>query len=282
MAIELWNGKVPIIRRSLNDGFMRGTPDAEPSTGCIPRDFSIDPVAMRDSPSAMKLIDESEWDARYDEQMATESSLYHMYVRDGKPAFEFLDQDGFPDCWAHSTSHAMMLDRMKQNLPPIRFNAVALATMMGQTNGGWCGLSMKFARENGLPVIGNGPGEWPYQSRRGKDTPELRASMAKHKSDEDWYDLGSKEWEQDLSVPQMATCGFENWPVPRDYDDYSHSICGLWVVRIEKGSWKTGAWGALDLNSWKQFGYFGLCVIPFSTTIANNAVALRASTPSAT
>lgn len=279
MAVELYKGKIPIIRRSLNEGFIRGDapkPD-ELSTGAIPRDFDLDPVVMGDSPSAMKLYDESEWDALFDEQEAQESSLEHLYLRGGKPAFEFLDQNGFPDCWAHSTAHAMMLNRMVQNLPPIRFNAVAVATMMRQTNGGWCGLSMKFARENGLPVIGNGPGEWPYQSRHGKDTPELRAAMAMHKAEEDWYDLGKKEWDQELSQRQMATCGFENWPVPRDYNDYSHSICGLRIVRIEKG-----AWGALDLNSWIQFGYFGLCVIPFTTTRANNAVALRSSTPSIT
>jgi muramoyltetrapeptide carboxypeptidase len=28
---ELYRGKIPIIRRSLNDGFIRGTPDDEPS-----------------------------------------------------------------------------------------------------------------------------------------------------------------------------------------------------------------------------------------------------------
>lgn len=271
---ELYKGKIPIIRRSLNEGFIRGAPD-ELSYGAIPRDFDIDPVAMGDSPDGMKLHEPSEWDALYDEQEAQESSLEHLYVRAGKPAFEFLDQDGFPDCWFHSTAHAMMLDRMKQNLPPVRFNAVAGATMMRQLNGGWCGLSMKFARENGVPVIGNGPGEWPYQSRSNHDTPELRAAMAKHKAVEDWYDLGRKEYDQKLSDKQLATCGFENWPAPVDFNDYSHSMCQLRKVRIERG-----AWGGLILNSWKGFGYFGLCVIPDTTSRPNNAVALRASTPS--
>jgi len=275
MAVELWNGKVPIIRRSLNDGFLRGDPGTA-STGCIPRDFHIDPVRMGDSPDGMQLIPESEWDARYEEQEAQQSALDHIYLRNGTPAFEFLDQNGFPDCWAHSTAHALMLNRMAQNLPPIRLNAVAVATLLRQTNGGWCGLSMKFAREHGYPVIGTGPGEWPYQSRRGSDTPELRASMALHKSEEDWYDLGSQEWEQELSTRQLATCGFNNWPAPVDFNKYSHSMCQLRRVRIERG-----AWGGLILNSWVQFGYHGLCVIPDSTTRPNNAVALRASTASA-
>lgn len=273
---ELYLNKIPIIRRSLNDGFIRGTPDDVPSTGAIPRDYDIDPVAMGDSPASMVLIDPSEYDARYEEQHREESSLLHMYLRGDKPAFDLLDQNGFPDCWAHSTSHAMMLDRVKNNLPVVRFNAVAVATLLRQTNGGWCGLSMKFARENGLPVIGTGPGQWPYQSRNGKDTPELRANMAKYKSEEDWYDLGHREYDQKLSDQQLATCGFNNWAAPVDYNAYGHSMCSLGKVRIE-----AGAWGLAILNSWAGFGYYGLCIIPDSTTRPNNAVALRSSTATA-
>jgi len=218
----------------------------------------------------MVVIPESEWDARFDEQEATQSSLQHIYLPgDGStPAFEFLDQDGFPDCWAHSTAHAMMMNRAAMNLPPIRFNAVAVATLLHQTNGGWCGLSMKFARENGLPVVGTGPGQWPYQSRKGKDTPELRESMALHKDEEDWYDLGRKEWDQRQARQQVATCGFNNWPSPHDYNKYGHSMLGIRWVRIEKD-----VWGRLTLNS---------CVIPEAVANVDNAVALRSSTPSVT
>lgn len=273
---ELYKGKIPIIRRSLNDGFIRSAAPGDLSYGAIPRDYDVDPVIMRDSPDSMKVYEPTDWDAIYEEQEAQESSLGHMYLRGDKPAFDFLDQDGFPDCWAHSSCHALMLERMKQNLPPVRFNAVAIATLLRQTNGGWCGLSMKFIRENGAPVIGTASGQWPYQSRNGRDTPELRASMAQHKAYEDWYDLGRKEYDQKLSDKQLFTCGAENWPAPVDFNDYGHSMTSLGKVRIEKG-----AWGLLILNSWKTFGYFGLCVIPDTTSRPNNAVALRASTPSA-
>lgn len=274
--MEFYKSRIPIIRRSLNDGFIRGTPDVEPSFGCVPRDFSIDPVRMGDSPSGMLLYDPSEYDAIYDKSEEAQDSLEHLYLRGDKAAFEFLDQNGFPDCWAHSTAHSLMLNRMWQNLPPIRFNAVAVATLLRQTNGGWCGLSMKFAREHGYPVIGDGPGQWPYQSRRGNDSPELRASMAMHKSEEDWYDLGSAEYDQTLSTQQLFTCGANNWAAPVDFNKYSHSMCQLRRVRIEKG-----AWGGLILNSWQGFGYHGLCVIPDSTARPDNAVAIRASTASA-
>lgn len=274
MAVSLYKGKIPIVYRSLNEGFIRGTPDEPPATGCLPRDFDIDPVEMRDSPSGMVLIDPSEYDARFDEAEATESSLEHLYLRDGsKAAFEFLDQNGFPDCWCHSVAHAIMFDRLKQNLPVLRINAVAMATLIGRLDGGWCGLATKFARDNGCPIVGTGPGEWPYQSRRGKDTPELRASMARHKADEVWYDLGRKEYDQRLSRRQIDTCGFDNVPVPADHNRFGHSMLSIRRVRIERGHW-----GDLTLNSWEGFGYHGLCVLADMTP--DNAVGLRSSIPS--
>lgn len=271
--MAMYKGKIPIIVRSLDEGFIRGTPDIKPSTGCVPRDFSIDPVAMGDSPAGMKVYEESDWDALYDESESKEDSLEHMYLRGGVPAFEFLDQNGFPDCWYHSTAHAMMSDRMKQNLPPIRLNAVAGATLLGRTNGGWCGLSMKHAREKGVPEVGTGPGQWPYQSRRGADDAALRENMAKHKSLEDWYDLGRSEYDQELTKKQLATCGFENWPAPSDYDRFGHSMLTLRWVRIGRGEW-----GPLTLNSWQGFGYHGLCVL--ANMVPDNSCAMRSSTPS--
>lgn len=274
MAKDFYKGKIPIVYRDLNEGFIRGDLPEEPlATGCVPRDYSVDPVEMRDSPDAMKVYDESEWDALFDEGEKAEDSLEHIYLRGGKPGFSFLDQNGFPDCWFHSSAHAIMMDRLRQNLPEVKLNAVAGATMMRRTNGGWCGLSMKFIRENGCPIAGSGPGEWPYQSRRGSDSPELRANMLKFKGLEDWYDLGRAEYDQKLSKKQLATCLFNNNPSPSDYNRYSHSMLSVRWVRIEKGHW-----GPLTLNSWKGFGYFGLCVL--ADHVPDNSCALRVSTPS--
>jgi hypothetical protein len=276
---ELYKGKVPIIRRSLNEGWMRGDAPADIATGCIPRDYAVDPVLMRDSPATMTVYKESEWDALYDEQEATESSLEHIFLRGDKPAFVNLDQgpDGY--CWAYSTGHAMMLDRLKQNLPLVRINPHATAAIIkrGRDEGGWCGLSMKWAREYGYAVEGTGPGEWPLHSRNLKyDTPALRAAMALHKAEEDWYDLGKQEWEQKESRLQLATCGFNNNPTPSDFNVFGHSMCQVRWVRVERGHW-----GQLILNSWVGFGYYGLCVIPETTTRVDNGVSLRASSPSA-
>lgn len=268
---ELYKGKIPIIRRDLNEGFIRGTPGEEPSFGCVPRDFDDDPVEMRDSPSGIKTYSDAELQAIYEASEAAEDSLEHIYLRAvERGEFDFLDQASFPDCWTHSTAHAIMVDRLKQNLPFVRLNAVAVATLLGRTNGGWCGLSMKFARENGYPVAGTGPGEWPYQSRHGKDTPELRAAMKLHRDLEDWYDLGRAEYNQSLTRAQLAACLSNNLPCPSDYNRFAHSMLSLrWIPSLN---------GPLTLNSWKGFGYHGLCVL--ADMVPDNAVALRASTPS--
>lgn len=272
---DMYKGKIPVIRRDLNEGFLRNDVDTRHfSTGCVPRDFTIDPVEMRDSPSQMKVYNDSEWDALYDKGEELEDSLEHLYLRGGKPSFEFLDQNGFPDCWAHSTAHAVMADRMRQNLPPVRLNAVAVATLLNQTNGGWCGLSMKFVRENGIPEVGTGAGQWPYQSRRGSKTPELTAGMARYKGLEDWYDLGKAEYDQEMTNLQLATCLFNNHPAPSDYNRFGHSMLSMRLVRIARGDW-----GLLTLNSWDQFGYYGLCVL--AGMWPDGACALRSSVPSA-
>lgn len=274
MAVELFQGKIPIIRRDLNEGFLRGAGD--PSYGCLPRDYDKDPVLMGDSPNGLKLYDDSEWDAVYDACMAQELLLYHQFLRGDKPAFVNLDQNGDGYCWAYSTGGAMMLDRLKQNLPPIRLNPHATAAIIkrGRDEGGVCGESLKWAREFGYAVEGTGPGQWPLHSRNLKyDTPELRAQMALHKASEDWYDLGKSIYDQVLTKRQIITLGLSAAPMALDYNRFSHSMCGVCVVRIEPGYW-----GPMVLQSWKGWGYHGLGIL--ADMWPDNAVAIRSTTPS--
>lgn len=245
--------------------------------GLVPRDYSIDPETMFAQPTQMRLIPAGEWDARYDEQEATQSSLEHLYLSgpNGAPAFDLLDQNGFPDCWAHSTGHAIMMDRLRQNLPVVRLNAVAVATMLHQTQGGWCGLSAKFAREKGYPEIGTGPGQWPYQSRKGTVTPELTANMTRHMIVDSFVDLTKEVYDQNLTMAQLQTCLFQNNASPVDFNYWSHSVCGIRWVRIEPG-----AWGLLILNSWANWGRHGLAVLRGNKAIPNGALSLIQTTAS--
>lgn len=246
--------------------------------GMVPRDYTEYPQEMFAPPSEMDLIPESEWDARYDEQEELQSSLEHIYLSGpgGTPAFVNLDQNGHGYCWAYSTGQAIMLDRLKRNLPLVRLNPHATAAIIkrGRDEGGWGGLSAKFGRENGYAVEGTGPGQWPLHSRDLRyDTPQLRAEMAKYKLHEEWTDLTKSVYDQNLTRGQLATTGFSNIPGPRDYNWWGHSVCGVRWVRVERGNW-----GQLILNSWRGWGRHGLGVLIGNKAVPNGALAIRSTT----
>jgi hypothetical protein len=272
---DFYKGTIPI----LDDAVAVDRDVLNPDTGfkgLVPRDYNLYPQEFMGSPDEMDVIPESEWDARFDEQEATESSLEHIYLRGGQPAFTNLDQNGDGYCWAYSTGHALMLTRLRDNLPLVRLNPHATAAIIkgGRDEGGWCGLSGKWAAQNGYAEEGTGPGQWPLQSRDLRyDTPALRQEMAKHKTTEEWRDLTKQDWNQTMKAKQLATCGFLNIPAPSDFNWWGHSVCQVRWVRIERGSW-----GPLILNSWKNWGRYGLAVLRGSQATANNAIAIRNST----
>lgn len=270
--MALYLNKIPICRRSLNEGFL-GNPEPV-RDGAIERDFDIDPVEMNDSPDAIVPLSEADAIAAQQEQEKNESSLFHMYMRSADKWL--LDQNGHGYCWAYSTGDAFMFDRLKQNLPFIKINphATAAIIMKGADRGGWCGLSMKWAREHGYAVEGTGPGEWPLHSRSLKhDTPELRTAMALHKADESWFDLGRREYDQVLAKRQLWTMTAQNNPCPADWMRHSHSMDLVWMAYID------GRLHPVVHNSWKNWGYMGFGVL--YDQWPNNAVCLRASTSSA-
>ena len=254
--MDFYKGTIPIIDDS-PDGVAMAHPGSGVGYGAVPRDYDVQPEAMFDGPESLTLDKPSDWDAIYDEQEEQQSSLEHLYLRGGQPAFVNLDQDGLPDCWMFSTAHAMMLSRLRDNQPLVRYNPHAGAVLLDQLNGGWCGLSAQLAREKGLAVEGTGPGQWPGRSRsRSHDTPELRIEMAKHKSEEYWIDLTRKVYDQTLSTNALATCLNQRNPSPIDSGAWGHSICALRWARVERGVWRP-----LILNSWLGWGRFGLAVI---------------------
>lgn len=271
--VDFYKGSIPIIE---TDGPPTNLSHPKDATfGLIPRDYSTDPESMFAQPSDMVLIPESEWDARYDEQEETQSSLEHIYLSgpNGGPAFKHLDQNGDGYCWAYSTGTSIMLDRLRRNLPPVRLNPHATAAIIkrGANQGGWCGQSAEFGTIHGYAVEGTGPGQWPLHSRSLKyDTPALRAEMAKYKIEEQWTDLTRQVYDRNLTTAQVATCGFNNIPGPRDYNHWRHSVAGVRWVRIERGSW-----GQLILNSWAGWGRHGLGVLRGSKAVCDGGLALR-------
>lgn len=278
--VEFYKKHIPIIDTEAA-GFAESPilfPGKAFGRGLVERDYSVYPEKMFEQPSDMKLIPETEWDARFDEQEEQQSSLEHVYLSGpgGKPAFINLDQgpDGY--CWAYSTGHSVMIDRLKRNMVMVRLNPHAVAAIIkgGVDDGGWCGESAEFFKQRGCPVEGTGPGQWPKQSRNLRyDTSAVRREMAKYRIDEQWVDLTRRVWDRNLTIAQVASSGFNNLPGPRDYHWWGHSVCGLRWVRIERG-----AWGQLILNSWLGWGRYGLAVLRGNKAIPNGALSIRSTT----
>lgn len=270
---SFYKGNIPIIETDGPSTNLSHPTDVK--FGMVPRDYNVDPEPMFAQPSEMEIIPQSEWDARFDEQEELQSSLEHIYLSgpNGGPAFVNLDQNGHGYCWAYSTGHSIMMDRLRRNLPLVRLNPHATAAIIkgGRDEGGWCGLSAKFGRENGYAEEGPSTGQWPLHSRDLRnDTPELRAQMSLRKIEEEWTDLTKQVYDQNLTTAQVATCGFNNIAGPRDYKWWGHSVCGIRWVRIERGSW-----GQLILNSWKGWGRFGLGVLRGNKAICDGGLAIR-------
>jgi len=277
--LSFYKGTIPIINDDPQTHAMafplQDADGKRVSYGAEPRDFTKYPMEMFDGPGQMQVTPKSEWDARYDEQEAQKSSLEHIFLSGpgGQPRFVNLDQNGQGFCWAYSTGHALMMARLAKNLPLVRLNPHATASIIngGRDGGGWCGASAKFARENGYAEEGNGPGQWPLHYVGLKyDTPELRASMAHYKSTEEWVDLTRDVYDVNMSELQAATALFQNLPSPSDFPWWSHSVLTIRWVRIEAGSW-----GRLILNSWKGWGRFGLGVLQGSKAVAGSTLAIR-------
>lgn len=274
---KLYLGKIPICYRNLNEGFLGRV---EPVRGgAEERDYDLDPVEMNDSPDAIQTLSDADAIAAQQEQERNESSLFHMYMRQEPSRRWILDQNGHGYCWSYSPGDAFMFDRLKQNIdgdgPQLIINphATAAIIMKGADRGGWCGLSMNWAREHGYAVLGNGPGQWPLHSRSLKhDTPELRASMALHKAEESWYDLGRREYDQVLAKRQLWTLTAQNLPCPADWMRHGHSMDLVWMAYID------GRLHPVVHNSWRNWGFHGFGVL--YDQWPNNAVCLRASTPS--
>lgn len=224
-----------------------------------------------DGPGQLQLIPESEWDARFEEQEALQSSLEHIRMRGNNGRMiDALDQNGQGYCWNYSNNSALMLLRAAANLPHVRFSGHANACLIKnyRDEGGWGALGADYIMKNGSPSVEF----WKEKSMsRSNDTPEMRANALQHRVTEDWSDQTLSPYDRTLTTQQRATLLFNNIPLIGDYNWWSHSICEIRWYRIERGSW-----GPKILNSWSNnWEENGMSVLRGSKARSDGAVALR-------
>lgn len=239
--------------------------------GYVEPDYSLFPDTRMAPPSQMKLIPQSEWDARIDEQERMQSSLEHLRptMANGK-WFESLDQNGQGYCWAHSITGAVIFSRAAAHQPYKRLSAFSVACKVKnfRDEGGWCGLSAKFAREVGIADCDT----WPEKSMdRRLDNPATWSNAEQYKVVDDWVDLSTPVYDQNLAFNQIATCLLLNEPVAVDFNWWSHSVLAIRLVRVEAGSY-----GLKILNSWTDdWGTKGTSILRGQRAIPDGAVAIR-------
>jgi len=278
--MDFYKGDIPIIDDTPEGrGLAFPGADGDGHTigyGYVPRDYKVHPEEMFAAPSEIHIYEPSEWDALYDEQEETKSSLEHIFLRGGQPAFVNLDQNGDGYCWGYSLGSAMMITRCRDGHPNPRLNPHSVAAIIkkGRNEGGWCGLSAQFSRVSGMAEEGTGPGQWPLHSRSlSNDNPAVRAAMKRNMVTEEFVDLTRSIYDQNLTTKQLASVLFGRNPSQVDFNWWAHSVCAIRWVRIERGSW-----GLLILNSWKGWGRFGLGVLRGSQAVPNGAVCARTMT----
>lgn len=240
----------------------------EYATGCIPRDYDVQPVEMFAPPSDMKLIPRSEWSDRIKEQEKRKSRISDVLLRAGIPS---TDQNGHGYCWAYSVVGALQASRALAGQAHVPLNAHSVAAIIkkGADQGGWCGLSAAFVREHGVADFDH----WPEHSRdyRKHDTPACRANMALHKSTEEYVDLTRNVYDQNLTLDQIATCCFDCEPMAWDFAWWGHSVMGCDLVEVEPGDF-----GLRLRNNWKDsYGVKGFAVIRGSKIKTMGAIAIR-------
>lgn len=240
----------------------------------------VEPVEMPkltfgDAPGQMKIIPKSDWSEIIREKNEKKSGLAHMreYYGPGGGRVPTLDQNGQGYCWAYSVSRMMMYWRMLMNLPTVRLSGHAIGCMVKnfRDEGGWCGLSYKFAMERGIPSVDF----WKEKSMdRSNDNQATWDNAAGHKIVNGWYQLDLAVYDQNMLELQIGTCLLRDVAVAADFPWWSHSVCLKALQEPERGSF---AWD-LD-NSWTDgWGENGAGLIRGNKMKTAGAVALIAST----
>lgn len=258
--------------------------------GCVPRDFAVQPKKMQ--AVNFPLIPRAEWPERIKDMEATKSRLsdIRMTGNFGGP-IPALDQGQWGYCWAHSTTHAVMLLRAKANMPYVPLSAFAVAATIknGANEGAWGALSLDFAVKRGIPS----QALWPQGNADVRlGTAACWADAAKHQVTADWADLDADVWGRALTFDQMATLLLSRVPVVIDLNWWGHSICAMDLVdtkaqalRDESGklaglptklaaSEVSDGYGPRILNSWTDaWGENGTAVLAGSKGVPDGAVA---------
>lgn len=247
-----------------------------PPRGCVPRDWKLAPpgygggVAGVNFPTPPKSI----WSDLIKEQDETESSLDHIRDRgdNGKP-IPSLQQGQYGYCWAHSMVGAFTAVRARDHQPYVPLSAFAVAATIkgGRNQGGWGADALAFAYARGIPE----QKFWPQgNAHLSNGTKACWENAARYKPTEGWVDLDAPVYNRKLTFDQCAGLLLGNKAGILDFNWWGHSVCGLRLVEVERGSF-----GILIWNSWGDgWGDNGTAVLRGSKAVPDAATFIQTVT----
>jgi C1A family cysteine protease len=253
--------------------------DSTSSDHLFPKEFGRghDPSqyvpTMLAAPSQIPLIPESEWIPRIRDRKKYKLGLRDLF-RAGKVG-TVKDQNGQGFCWGHSTTRTIeyVLAIMRPDgYVPLSAFSLCCKVKNFRDEGGWCGLSAQFARENGIVP----ESLWPAKSMsHGYDTPTNWEEAKKYRITEDFVDLARPVYDRNLTWPQVVSCLLQNIPCAVDFNWWGHSVCAVDVDEVDGEV-------ALDIdNSWTpQWGDNGTARLQGQKKIPDGAIATRVVNPS--
>lgn len=240
--------------------------------GLAPRDLQAYPLGcFKAAPLKFPfplITNESEIADRINEQEKNQSSLQHIRDRgDNGNRIKSLDQNGQGYCWAHSSTNAARLFRVREGLPfqPLAAYMVACIIKNYRDQGGWGAESLQFISDKGICT----EAFWAQGSMsRSNDKPEMWANAALNQV-QSWIELSDnadERWQQTRTLLLM------NYPVVLDYDWWSHSVMGCRLMSSTKlriwnswsDTWSDAGMGDLDGSKAKP----DAAVAPISITAA--------------
>ena len=227
---------------------------------------------MHAPPTDIPLIKESEWVPMIRDRKKYKTGLRDSMFKAGKVGTA-KDQNGQGFCWFYSVTRTVEYIRAIQNLEyvPLSAHSGACKVKGFRDEGGWCGLGAQFARANGIVP----ESLWPAKSMsRSHDTPANWQEAAKYRITEDFVDLTSAVYDQNLTWPQVVSCLLQNIPCAVDFNWWGHSVC---AVDVDERDGEV----CLDIdNSWSpRWGDNGTGLLRGSRKYPDGAVATRVVNP---
>lgn len=253
------------------------------SRGLCPRDYSRQPVgSIRGVPSwdpkLIKLIPRNEWSSRIKDKQQAKSQLsdIRMIGNAGNP-IPSLNQGNKGYCWAHSSTHAVMMNRAIANDPYLPLSAYAIACVIKnfRDEGGWGALSLAYMVEHGVPT----QEFWPQGSMSpSNNNSRTWEDAAKRKVLGGWADLSVAPYDRHLTLDQVMSCYLQDIPVVLDLFWWGHSVLGLDALEFDSSLPLSdpNRWGNRFLNSWgDSWSSLGMGTLRGNKSIPDGAVASR-------